>query len=77
VEYFNRMEDENIAQAIPNAQAWDWMKTNIPLFECPQDNFEEIYYFRCGPCGSISNKRRWVMLLPNFWSSAVMPTNTT
>ncbi len=46
VEYFNRMEDENIAQAIPNAQAWDWMKTNIPLFECPQDNFEEMYYFR-------------------------------
>lgn len=46
VDYFNRMEDENIAQAIPNAEAWDWMQTNIPLFECPQDNFEEMYYFR-------------------------------
>ncbi len=46
VDYFNRMEDENIALAIPNAQAWDWMKDNIPLFECPQDNFEEIYYYR-------------------------------
>lgn len=46
VDYFNRMEDENIANAIPNAQAWEWMKANIPLFECPQDNFEEIYYFR-------------------------------
>ena len=46
VDYFNRMEDENIAQAIPNAQAWDWMKENIPLFECPQDNFEEMFYFR-------------------------------
>lgn len=46
VDYFNRMEDENIAQAIPNSQSWDWMKTNIPLFECPQDNFEEMYYFR-------------------------------
>ena len=46
VDYFNRMEDENIAQTIPNAAAWDWMKINIPLFECPQDNFEEMFYFR-------------------------------
>jgi hypothetical protein len=46
VDYFNRMEKPNIEQAIPNAQAWEWMKTNVPLFECPQDNFEEIYYFR-------------------------------
>jgi hypothetical protein len=46
VDYFNRMEDENIVQAISNKESWDWMKANIPLFECPQDNFEEIYYFR-------------------------------
>ena len=46
IDYFNRMEDENIAQAIPNEQTWEWMRNNIPLFECPQDNFEEIYYFR-------------------------------
>ena len=46
VDYFNRMEDENIANAIPNSESWDWMKDNIPLFECPQNNFEEIYYFR-------------------------------
>jgi hypothetical protein len=46
VEYFNRMEDENIIQAIPNEQAWEWMEENIPLFECPQDNFEEIFYYR-------------------------------
>ena len=46
VDYFNRMEDENIAKAISNDSAWAWMKSNIPLFECPQDNFEEMYYFR-------------------------------
>jgi hypothetical protein len=46
VDYFNNMEDENIAQAIPNAQSWDWLKANIPLFECPQQNFEEMWYFR-------------------------------
>src|SRR5689334_13351090 len=46
VDYFNTMEEENIAQAIPNAQSWDWLKVNIPLFECPQQNFEEIWYYR-------------------------------
>src|SRR5687768_1343967 len=46
VDYFNNMEDENIKQAIPNDSAWGWMKNNIPLFECPQQNFEEIFYYR-------------------------------
>ena len=46
VDYFNKMEDENIKQAIPNDSAWAWMQKNIPLFECPQQNFEEISYFR-------------------------------
>jgi hypothetical protein len=46
VDYFNGMEDENIKQAIPNDSAWPWMKANIPLFECPQQNLEEIFYFR-------------------------------
>lgn len=45
-EYFNGMEDENIVQAIPNSQSSEWMRSNIPLFECPQTNFEEIYYYR-------------------------------
>src|SRR5688500_3390178 len=46
VDYFNRMEDENVRQAIPNDSAWQWMEKNIPLFECPQQNFEEIFYYR-------------------------------
>lgn len=46
VDYFNNMEDENIKQAIPNDSAWAWMQKNIPLFECPQQNFEEMFYFR-------------------------------
>ncbi len=46
VDYFNGMEDENIRQAIPNDSAWDWMQRNIPLFECPQQNFEEMFYYR-------------------------------
>lgn len=46
VDYFNTMEEPNIEQAIPNVKSWEWMKKNIPLFECPQQNFEEIFYYR-------------------------------
>ena len=46
VDYFNRMEDENVINAIPNAESWEWMKANIPLFECPQANFEQMFYYR-------------------------------
>ncbi len=46
VDRFNTMEDENIQQAIPNDSAWDWMQANIPLFDCPQKNFEEMFYYR-------------------------------
>lgn len=45
-DYFNNMEDENIVGSIPNAEASEWMKTNIPLFDCPQENFREMYYYR-------------------------------
>ncbi len=48
VEYFNTMEaEENPTYAIiRNAQSWDWMKANIPLFDCPDDWFQQIYYYR-------------------------------
>jgi hypothetical protein len=45
-EHFNSMEDENIVTTIPNAVASEWMRENIPLFDCPQENFREMYYYR-------------------------------
>ncbi len=46
IEYFNAMEDENVTNFIPNAGAWAWLEQNIPFFECPDAETEEIYYFR-------------------------------
>ena len=46
VDYFNGMEKETVVQAIPDAKAWEWMQENVPLFECPQQDFERIYWFR-------------------------------
>ena len=31
---------------IPNSNSWAWLQKNIPLFECPDRDVEEIYYFR-------------------------------
>lgn len=46
IDYFNSMEPENIVNHIPNSESWVWMKQNVPFFECPDKNFEQIYYFR-------------------------------
>lgn len=45
-EHFNNMEDENIITDIPNSEASEWMRREIPLFDCPQENFREMYYYR-------------------------------
>jgi hypothetical protein len=46
VESFNTMEDENVTNFISNADSWDWLQKNIPLFTCPDREVEELYYFR-------------------------------
>jgi len=46
VQFFNKMEDENRTNFISNVQSWDWLRQNIPFFECPDREVEEIYYFR-------------------------------
>jgi predicted GH43/DUF377 family glycosyl hydrolase len=45
VDRFNR-DDEELYANIPNADAWEFLKANIPLFECPDKDFERTYYFR-------------------------------
>jgi hypothetical protein len=46
VDYFNTMEPETVVNLIPNSQSWQWMQDNIPFFTCPDQNVEQIYYFR-------------------------------
>ncbi len=46
VDSFNQHDEELYRQHIPNAGAADFLKTNVPLFECPDPDLEEIYYFR-------------------------------
>ncbi len=46
VETFNRNDHTHFGQAISNEAAADWMAKNVPLFECPDKEIEEIYHFR-------------------------------
>jgi Mannosylglycerate hydrolase MGH1-like glycoside hydrolase domain/Glycosyl hydrolase family 65, C-terminal domain len=46
ISHFNSMEDENVTNFISDADSWDWLKKEIPFFECPDREVEEIYYFR-------------------------------
>ena len=46
VDAFNQHDNELYVRHVPNAAAWEFLKTNIPLLDCPDKDIEEIYYFR-------------------------------
>ena len=46
IDRFNMQDKELYVQHISNGQAKEFLSGNIPLFECPDKNIEEIYYFR-------------------------------
>ena len=46
IEKFNAGDDELVTTYISNSQAFDFLSTNIPRFECPDKQMEEIYFFR-------------------------------
>ncbi len=45
-EAFNAMDDESVATDIPNSLSSEWMRANVPLFDCPDKDLERTYYFR-------------------------------
>ena len=45
VEQFNA-DDEELFSNIKNKDAFAFLERNIPLFECPDEDFERTYYFR-------------------------------
>lgn len=46
IESFNKNDNELYRQYYPNTAAWDFLKINIPLFDCPDKQLEQTYYFR-------------------------------
>lgn len=46
IDAFNANDQELYPGYVTNGAAWNFLRTNIPLFECPDKDIEEIYYFR-------------------------------
>lgn len=46
VSRFNEMDDELYVQHIPNSQAEEFLRNNIPQLDSPDKQLEETYYFR-------------------------------
>ena len=43
---FNAADTELYAQSVPNAAAFEYLKNNAPLLDCPDPVLERAYYFR-------------------------------
>ena len=46
IESFNSRDEELYPQFVTNAAACSFLQQTVPLFECPDKELEEIYYFR-------------------------------
>jgi len=46
VDAFNRDDSELYAGAVSNAEAWAFLKENVPLLDCPDEDIRRTYYFR-------------------------------
>jgi len=46
IDSFNSSDSELYPGCIPNSASWSFLATNIPLFECPDKELEQTYYFR-------------------------------
>lgn len=46
IEQFNRDDKELFVQHVPNSGANDFLKSNVPYFNCPDKELEKTYYFR-------------------------------
>ncbi len=46
IQNFNSIDQELYVQFIPNNKADDFLKENIPWFQCPDKELEKTYYFR-------------------------------
>ena len=47
VEQFNSQDEEIYRQAIPNGEALEWLRQEIPLLDCPDKTIEEIGRASC------------------------------
>jgi hypothetical protein len=63
---FNSLDVGKTDTQIPNLKAWDWIVDNVPLFNCPDPQLEETYYFRWWTFRKHINKTPHGFLITEF-----------
>ena len=58
---FNAADEELYTNAIANAEAANWLKANVPQFECPDEDIQRTYYFRWW------TYRKHIRRIPDGW----------
>ena len=43
---FNSLDGAPAEDIVPDAESWQWIVANVPLFNCPDRQLEKAYYFR-------------------------------
>jgi len=46
IEQFNRDDFENVANIVPNSEAYEFLLENAPRFSCPDESIEKAFAFR-------------------------------
>lgn len=46
INYFNSLDKEDVKNMVSNADTYQWLSKQIPLFECPDSAIQKIYYYR-------------------------------
>ncbi|HEY0609123.1 MAG TPA: glycoside hydrolase family 95 protein [Chitinophaga sp.] len=46
VTFFNRLDTGEVKNYVPDDQAAQWLRKNIPLLDCPDSVIEQTYYYR-------------------------------
>ena len=46
IQYFNSLDSEDVKNYVSNADTYNWLLQNIPLFDCPDSAIQKIYYYR-------------------------------
>jgi hypothetical protein len=46
VDIFNRLDPEDVINAVPNAEAAAWLQAHVPRFDCPDADLVQLWHFR-------------------------------
>ena len=77
IDAFNQNDRELYVQHIPNAAAWEFLKSNIPLLECPDRRSRKSTTSAGGPSASTSSRRPTGSSSPSFCRPSPGRANTT